>query len=709
MDEARCAACHPDETARWTGSDHDLAMDPATSPIVAADFSATFEKPGEPPTVFSERDGRRFVTTAGPDGRVGEHEITHVFGVRPLQQFLVPLGGGRLQALSVCWDVEGRRWFHLYPSEPIAASDELHWTKPSQNWNHMCAECHATDLRKGYDAASGTFRTTWARLDVGCQACHGPGSRHVAWADALAASGAEPDSADDPQLDVDLAAEDPNVVFETCARCHSRRGRFWQDHDHGGRLLDTHLPALLDEGLYHADGQIQDEVYEWGSYQQSRMFAKGVRCADCHDPHSLRTRAPGDDLCLRCHTSGRSQAPAHVDSTGLRPKDYYARSHHFHEPGKPGSHCVDCHAPAKTYMGVDPRRDHSFRIPRPDLAAALGTPDACTGCHADRGAQWCADAAATWWGPGRRQEEHFGATLDAGRRRAPDAAPRLAALAADPAQAPVVRATALDLLRGVPGPIAAAAWRRALSDPDPLVRRTAVAGFEGAPPQELVPALAPLADDPVRGVRIEAARLLAGITAAARDPNTAAPWARALAEYEASLDADADRPDAHLRRGNLRLAQGRREHAADAYRRALAIDPGFVPARVNLADLLGRGGDDAAAESLLLEGLRTAPAEASLHHALGLGRVRGGRRDEAVASLRRAAEADPGSARYAFVLAVALHETGNAAEAVEVLRRAAAAHPGDPDVLAALAGVLRAAGDPAGAADAEARLRTIRR
>ena len=54
--------------------------------------------------------------------------------------------------------------------------------------------------------------------------------------------------------------------------------------------------------------------------------------------------------------------------------------------------------PARTYMVVDPRRDHSLRVPRPDLSAALGTPNACTGCHRDRPAQWAADRVKAWGG-----------------------------------------------------------------------------------------------------------------------------------------------------------------------------------------------------------------------------------------------------------------------------------------------------------------------
>ena len=206
---AACVPCHPAEAERWRGSHHDLAMQPAKADTVRGGFTGTtFVKDGVTST-FLRRGGRYLVRTDGPDGRLAEYPVAYTFGVEPLQQYLLPLSGGRLQALSIVWDTRpaaagGQRWFHLHPKERIDHRDVLHWTGPAQNWNHMCAECHSTNVRKGYRAAEDRFDTTWTDVDVSCEACHGPGSRHVAWAEARRGGGAP----DDPRHGLVVALED---------------------------------------------------------------------------------------------------------------------------------------------------------------------------------------------------------------------------------------------------------------------------------------------------------------------------------------------------------------------------------------------------------------------------------------------------------------------------------------------------------------------
>ncbi|HHH43504.1 MAG TPA: hypothetical protein ENK49_05140, partial [Gammaproteobacteria bacterium] len=183
-----CTACHTEQAVQWSGSNHDQAMQLATSHTVLGNFdNATFTNFGVTSSFF-KKNGRFMVRTVGPDGKLKDYEIKYTFGVEPLQQYLVEFPGGRLQALSLAWDTRskqqgGQRWFHLYPDENIAYDDELHWTRPSQNWNSMCAECHSTNLEKNYDPVTRTFATSWSEIDVSCEACHGPGSNHVRWAE----------------------------------------------------------------------------------------------------------------------------------------------------------------------------------------------------------------------------------------------------------------------------------------------------------------------------------------------------------------------------------------------------------------------------------------------------------------------------------------------------------------------------------------------
>jgi tetratricopeptide (TPR) repeat protein len=686
----RCGACHPREAALWRGSHHDLAMQEASATSVLGDFGgARFSHAGVTSTFFA-RDGRFFVNTDGPDGALADFEIAYTFGVAPLQQYLVRLPGGRVHALSIAWDTRpasagGQRWFHLYPDERVPAGDVLHWTALSQRWNTQCAECHSTDLRKGFDAERGAYDTGFAEIDVACEACHGPGSRHAAWAEAGARPGGDAGlgvrlgeatparwvfDADDPiaRRERPLAS---HAELETCAPCHARRSTLREGRLPGASLLDTHRPALLEPGLYEADGQMRDEVYVWGSFLQSRMYAAGVTCSDCHDPHSLAPRAQGDALCAHCH----------------RPEVFAVEAHHHHREGSAGAACVACHLPARTYMQIDVRHDHSFRVPRPDLSVAIGTPNACTDCHADRPAAWAAEAVARWFPGGRTGTPHYGVALDAGRRGLPDAARALAEVAQDPAQPGIVRATALSLLDARGGADAGEARPRGLADPDPLVRLGALEGARSLEPGARLTAALPALDDAHLALRIEAAQALADVPAQQWRPAERARLAAALAEYRAALALDADRPEAHVSLALLALAEGDPEAARRSYETALRIAPWFVPAYVNLADLERQLGRDEAGEALLRRAIGVAPELAEPHHALGLWLIRAGRRDEALAELARAAALAPENARFALAHALVLDDRGDRKAAIAALEAALARHPGDAELAAALAGL----------------------
>jgi tetratricopeptide (TPR) repeat protein len=693
-----CAACHAAQHAAWKKSQHARAMQHASPATVLGDFSdARYTKDGVTSTFFV-RDGKHYVRTDGPDGKLADFEVKYTFGVEPLQQYLVELPGGRLQALAVSWDARpardgGQRWFRQYPDEKLDFRDELHWTRASQNWNGMCADCHSTDVRKGYEAAKDAFDTRWAEINVGCEACHGPGSVHLEWAqrkdsaDAAKGLTVALDERRGATWRIDPASGNAKRTterrtgreIEVCAPCHSRRAQIAEGWRPGQALMDHYLPTPLREGLYHADGQQRDEVFIWASFLQSRMHAAGVTCGDCHDPHTQKLRAPGNATCAQCHLASK----------------YDTQAHHFHPPGTPAAQCVNCHMPAATYMVVDPRRDHSLRVPRPDLSVTLGTPNVCGGCHRDSTAQWAADAVARWYGPQRRNEPHYGQAIDAGRRARPGAASALVALATSVAYPPIVRATAIELLARYPGRAADDAVRRALGDADPLVRHAAVSALQAPTPEQLVADLAPLLSDPVRAVRIEAARRVAPMAARLDAPSRAA-FDTAIAEYEAVQRGNLDRPEAWMNLGNLHLDRGNADAAEEAYRGALQRDARFVPAYVNLADLKRARQSDAEAEAVLREGLRAAPAAPALREALGLTLVRQGRKAPALAELAAAQKAAPDEARYAYLYALALHDAGRRADAVRVLADSAA-RQGDRDVLLALAMYRSEGGDEAGA------------
>jgi predicted CXXCH cytochrome family protein len=671
---ARCGACHPDEAAAWRGSHHALALQVAEPGTVLGDFAEAELATAPTPTRFFQREGRLFVAAEGPDGRPGEFEVRYAIGVDPLQQYLAELPGGRFQVLPIGWDTAGRRWFAMPGSERVRPGDPFHWTGRYQSWNAMCAECHSTDLRKGYDAETDTYSTTFAEIAVGCEACHGPGARHAD--SAAAAEGAATGAY--AGLPVRFDAEHPRVEIDACAPCHARRTRASAEDLHGRALLDDFAPSTLREGLYHADGQILEEVYEWGSFLQSRMQAAGLRCSDCHDPHSLRLRAEGNALCTRCH----SETPD-PRFPSLRARAYDAPAHHHHALGSQGARCVACHMPERTYMAVDARHDHSLRIPRPDLSARLGTPNACAACHSERGAAWAAEAIARWVGPGRRLEPHWGEAIAAARAGTPGAGGALVALARDATKPGIARATAVELLPAF-GPEGQAALVLAASDPEPLVRLAAARSLEGLPLEaRLEPSERGLLD-PLRAIRTEAARALGPLASEFFGPRTRRALFAALEEYEALQRAEADLAPAHHNLALLAEAGGDAETAEREYREAVELDPGFQPARVNLATLLSRLGRNSEAEALLRESLRQAPEDGEVHYSLGLLLAEEGRIEEAEAELRIAAERLPGRARVRYNHALALQRLGRTGEAEAGLLAARAADPEDRDVLHAL-------------------------
>lgn len=692
-----CAGCHAGQQRTWSRSHHAHAMEVPDESSVRGDFDNVTFDAADGDYRFFRLGGRYFVETAGPDGKAGRFEIAYTFGWTPLQQYLVELDGGRLQALTVAWDTEANRWFDLAADEPALPRDPLHWTGREHNWNFRCADCHSTGLRRNYDLETDSFRTTYSNVSVGCQACHGPGNAHVAWAE-----GEQTGSAAAKGLAVRLN-EDTSAEINICARCHSRRRQITDHYVAGEPFLEHYIPELLDEGLYFPDGQIHGEVYVYGSFVQSKMYQKGVTCSNCHDPHSGTPLADGNAVCTACHSE---TPPERFPS--IRPLAYDSPDHHFHPNSGPGSFCVDCHMPSRTYMAVDPRRDHSFRVPRPDLSAKTGAPDACTGCHRDRDADWAAARIAGWYGPDRRQEPHFGEALAMGRTGAPGAGDRLATVVADETQPAIARATAVELLQRYLDGATRPTVIEALGDPDPMVRVAALQALRATEPTTRAELAAALLDDPVRAVRITAARILAPVPPEAFLGDRRASYQRAVDEYIVSELAAAERPEAHLNLGLYWAEQGDAGKAEEAYRTALRLAPEFTPALITLSDLQRRLGRADEESELLEQAFRMAPQDPSVLHALGLLRVRQGRHAEALPLLGKAAEYAPDSARYAHVYAIALDSLGQPDEAYRVRETALARHPYDVDLLAGLLRYQLGTGDRAGARTTVDRLLALR-
>jgi predicted CXXCH cytochrome family protein len=698
---AACQSCHADEYRAWQSSHHYQAMLPASEDTVLGDFDGATYQYGGVTSRFYRRDGKYLVETDDANGALREFEIAYTFGFHPLQQYLVPFPNGRYQALNIVWDSRpradgGQRWMHLYPEHddpadgdgPVTHDDPVHWTGSFQNWNSRCAACHSTGLEKNYSAASDGYRTSWQEVNVACEACHGPAGAHLAWAsaggkDTQAATGAGPHKGFAFSL-ADRGAFGPSgtaatntrqrldgrrplTQLETCAACHSRRSEM-ESGKPGDRYDDHHQLALLEPGLYFADGQVRDEVYVYGSFLQSRMHAAGVVCSNCHEPHSGKVIADDNRLCTQCHAEATFDRPAH----------------HHHAEGSAGAACVNCHMPARSYMVVDDRRDHSFRVPEPRLTAELGIPNACNGCHRDRDAGW-AQQALSEWGVANDLRATHAPLLAAAWSGRPEALPGLLSLAADPARPAILRASAALGLGAFPSGEALQGLAQLLGAEDALVRAAAVRALDSLPLQQRYPLLHGLAGDPSRSVRLAAARQLAGVAPDGLPQDEAQALAALLHEYLESMQHNADLPEGQMNLGLYYANIGDPVAAEQAYRRALKLSPAFVPALLNLADLYRANGLDQQAGPLLQRAIDRAPAAAAPQHAMGLLLVRQGNLDAALGHLERATALEPDNARYAYVYGVGLWEAGRSEAAIATLEAALAVHPGDRDLQSALA------------------------
>lgn len=693
LDSSACQNCHQEEFDRWQGSHHDWAMKEADKTSVLGNFNDSEFRYNGITTRFSTAAGNNgeptyWVTTDNHQGTLETFRVEYTFGFYPLQQYLIGFPDGRYQALAIAWDSRpieegGQRWFHLYPDEIVDHKDPLHWTGLYFNWNNRCADCHSTNLQKNYDPATNTYQTRWSEINVGCEACHGPGKDHIAWAnnpsnkfnsanqgfarDLMAISiGKVLAASKGLTKPVDLNVSQAQMA--TCGSCHSRRTVI-DDINAPGNYHDKHQLSLLDEPLYHIDGQIKDEVYVLGSFLQSKMYQKGVVCSHCHDPHSMEPKLPGNQLCTQCHES----------------QIYDDKTHHHHPISSAGSQCVNCHMPETTYMMVDPRRDHSLRIPRPDLSAVTGAPNACTQCHKDQSDSWATEALTSWLEKSNKSlPAHYGAQLAKLDLYSNTLASDLTKII-ESGLPPIVRASSLSKLVNNGSPESIALARRQLTDNDPSVRATAVKVLAQLPYPQRLKTLIDTITDKSKLVRLATVHALidapllsskAGLTS-----NQKRSLNGALEEYRAALTLNQDSASGQLRLAHYYQYTGSINGAETAYIRALKIEPYNIMAKLNQADFYRQQGSQKKSLQLLQATAIEHPKEPSVLHVLGLALVRTGEYTKALEQLQKAATLAPDNFRYGYVYTVALHNTGDYLAALTESNKLLKAQPNHQEVL----------------------------
>jgi Tfp pilus assembly protein PilF len=673
----KCLECHENEFRLWETSHHAHAMAHANDTTVLGDFNNVEFRENGITHKFYKRNGKFYVFTRGKKGIMMEYEITHTFGYTPLQQYLIPFEKGKFQCLPIAWDTENKRWFDMgamvYKDQDIPPGDWLYWTNQAQNWNGMCAECHSTNLEKNYLPEADSFHTTWSEINVSCEACHGPGSKHLEWANW-------PESKQLKDNNFGLVAKTSGIdnkhYVELCARCHTRRSQLG-DFDHSYKdLLDFMVPSLINED-YYADGQIHNEDYVFGSFVQSKMYHNNIKCNDCHNVHSGNRHFEGNTLCFQCHKA-----------------DYYGTpSHHFHknigEEGKglyingkevpvgEGSLCVNCHMPAQLYMGIDSRNDHSIRIPRPDLSKEIGVPNACNQCHTDKSVEWSIKSVEEWYG--KKTKPHYGTTLAAARNGDLNAEKKLIALVNDELSPLIIRATALEHLASYPSPEAFQTIRQCLESSESMLRHSAIISYHNNNAEEYISDLKPLLTDPVKAVRMQAGLMFSNLPKEYIPKELALIYKNALNEFQMQNEYMADFPSGRMNLGITYSNLGDNIMAIKNYERAIEIDSAFIPAFANLAlayNNVGRNKDAEYVYKALISQNTDLPG---IYYSLGLLLVQEKKFDEAIHYLELAAIKDLTNSRINYNLGLLYSQLNKSDLAEKQLLTALRKQPEDFD------------------------------
>ena len=665
-----CRKCHASAFEKWHDSNHGRAErllskeedHPAFEP------KQTLAHGKETSEAFIDADGLAKILTTGPDKKAHAYPVVRVIGNNPLRQFLITAPGGRLQTCDVTLDPKKNEWFDVFGNEDERApGDWGHWTGQGMNWNAMCAACHNTRLRKNYEPQTNSYHTSMAEMSVGCEACHGPMKEHVEWQEKPPLSRTK-----DPAL----SKFSRDQVMETCAACHARRSELTGDLIPGESFYDHFSLTVTDEtDTFHPDGQVRDENYEFTAFMSSRMQHAGVRCADCHDPHSNKLIAVGNQLCMNCHTAPRPDFPT---APVINPT-----AHSHHGPDSTGNQCISCHMPVTTYMQRHPRHDHGFTIPDPKLTKEFNVPNACNRCHTDKDADWAIEANKKFYGDKPDRPSRTRALVIANARQGNPAAREglIRLLASD--ESPAWKASACHLLeRWVNDPAASQALIKQTSHTSPLVREAAIRSLTHlvrSNNAEIRSALQPLLDDPVRSVRIAAAWALC---------DTLDLTTRAGGELVHMLDINADQPTGRMQLSQFTMLRGDTAGAIRQMRKAIAWDPNSPPFHHDLAILLSTSGDSQGAVQAIKEAIRLDPANPEYSYKLALALSEIGSTTEAVSALEKTVKLDPGYARAWYNLGLARSSMNQPQESLTALLNGEAADPSDAAIPYARATVL---------------------
>lgn len=662
-----CRECHAWEYDTWKKSHHGLAERSWDSALDRAAFDPAHTFKHGSQTSEARLDAQKAeVVTLGFGGKREAYPVERVIGEDPLRQFLVKRDGGRLQTLEVAWDPNRKEWFNVYGGEDRQPGEWGHWTGRGMNWNNMCATCHNTRPRKNYDAPTDSYHTAMAEVSVSCESCHGPMRDHVSWQKSYAGSG---------KLDPTLGKLTKDQMFDTCGSCHSRRMELTGDFKPGDKYHDQFILSIPDESnIFHPDGQIWDEDYEFTAFLGSRMHHAGVRCWDCHEPHSSKLVLPKENnlLCMRCHNGGYPNSPI-IDPV----------AHSFHKSDSTGNQCVNCHMPQTTYMQRHARRDHGFTIPDPLITKQHGIPNACNRCHTDKDTEWALAATEKWWGAKMNRRTRVRAQTLASAKEGVESAKNglVGLLTSD--ETPFWKAVSANMLeRWSQEPVVANTLLQMLNHTNSLVRANAahsLGPWAGQGNRTVDGALRNLLNDEARSVRYIAAWAMRR----SLDLNS-----KAGKELVRTLDYNQDQPVGQLQKGVLHLTRNEVSQALPYFERAVSWDSRSADIRQEYATVLSMAGRSQDALVQIQEACKLAPNNAEHRYRLGLAFAEVGDLSQAMKALEETVRLDPRNARAWYNLGLSRNQLGDANGALDALTRAESADATSSDYPYARATIL---------------------
>ncbi|WP_438862454.1 multiheme c-type cytochrome [Neptunicella sp.] len=671
-----CTNCHQNEHQQWLKSDHAKAMAVADESTVLGDFNdVRTEHYAEKARFY--RQGKQFWVEIGQTDHPTKYQIKYTFGHFPLQQYLVEIEPGKLQVLPFSWDARskqdgGQRWYHNYEAENITTADRLHWLQPLQNWNGMCADCHSDGIQRHYNPEQNSFNSHWKNINVGCLSCHGEMQGHPdqprsnksttnnGKSDAAAYIGNWLRQADQKIASWHGPKRD-NSFMDSCFACHSLRSPLTDGFSADNAFLDQFSPQLLLAPMYHADGQIKEEVYVYGSFLQSKMYAAGVNCLDCHDKHSMKIKIQGNGLCLQCHSA----------------EAYDVESHHHHPQQSEGAQCINCHMPTNRYMGVDDRRDHSLKIPHPQLAEQFGTPDACTSCHQDKNSQWATGQLTKWFGqpPTISANLHNLYKLQLGQRITPS---EHMALIRDNSIPVISRATAISLLGMTQSQLDSHFLQALLNSDEALFRLSAAQAATTLTPIQKTALLVPLLRDKYKAVRVAVARSMVGVPLSGQDKTD---FDNAFDELMQSVEVNSWRGEGHANQAAINIQLNNLDHAASELQKSIKIDPYFDGAYFALAEVYRLQQREDLLDKLYQTALQRLPDSAQLHYSKALFLVRKQQYQPALKAFKSAYKLQPDNSQYLYAYLLSMDGIGQSKQALNTLKMVYSRFQGDQQLL----------------------------